>query len=68
VSRQADEGKFSLSILEGAVAAHGERLRGLDNLVYAAKVIAGAIAAILVTLLVPILTYLYHHTTVVFRP
>ena len=68
VTRQADETKFSLSILDRAVAIHADRLRGLDNFVYAAKIIASAIAALIVALLVPLITYLYHHITLTFHP
>lgn len=67
VTVQVNESKFSFLILQGAVAQHGDRLRKLDNVVYAAKVIAGVTGTIIVALLGLLYTYLSHHVTLVFK-
>src|SRR6266403_1634874 len=62
VTRQADETKFAFSILDKAVALHGDRLRRLDKVAFVGE-IAGAIVAagIFVPLLTYLVTYLVHY-------
>jgi hypothetical protein len=62
VTRQADETKFAFSILDKAVALHGDRLRRLDKLAFIGEIVGGIVAAgILVPLLTYLVTYLVHY-------
>lgn len=62
VTRQADETKFASSILEKAVALHGERLRRLDKIAFVGEIVGALVAAgILVPLLTYIVTFLVHY-------